>query len=105
MEEIMHIRSILLVSGAALALTACTEVPSEPIVTSFNEASVGIQIQQSTFAVMTPEAEAKAVEKADAKAQDVCGRGPNRRAERTSSRQVPAGEYMIATEYLYLCLR
>lgn len=94
-----------LACGATLALGACTEVPSEPIVTSFNESSVGIQIQQSTFAVMTPEAEAEAIKKADAKAQDVCSRGPNRRAERTSSRQVPAGEYMMATEYLYLCLR
>lgn len=101
----MRSNFIFLVSGAALALTACTEVPSEPIVASFNEASVGIQIQQSTFAVMTPEAEAKAIQKADAKAQDICSRGPNRRAERTSSRQVPAGEYMIATEYLYLCLK
>ena len=94
-----------MVFGAALALSACTDTPAEPIVTSFNESSVGIQIQQSSLAMMTPEAEAAAIEKADAKAQDICSRGPNRRAERTSSRQVPAGEYTIATEYLYLCLR
>mgnify|MGYP003147821952 CR=1 FL=1 len=97
-------RTLALTLGATFALTACTEMASEPIVTSFNESSVGIQIQQSTFAVMTPEAEAKSIAMADAKAQEICSRGPKRRAERTSSRQVPAGEYMIATEYLYLCL-
>ena len=103
-EVIMHNKFIMAL-GTTLALAACTDTASEPIVTSFNEASVGIQIQQSTFAVMTPEAEAAAVAKADARAQEICSRGPNRRAERASSRQVPAGEYMISTEYLYLCLK
>ena len=94
-----------LVLGSSVGLAACTDMASEPIVTSFNESSVGIQIQQSTLAVMTEEAQAQSIAMADAKAQDICSRGPNRRAERASSRQVPAGEYMIATEYLYLCLK
>lgn len=100
----MNFKLICLTVCASLTLAACTETAAEPIVTSFNKSSVGIQIQQSTFAVMTPEAEAQAVAKADTRAQEICSRGPNRRAERASSRQVPAGEYTIATEYLYLCL-
>jgi hypothetical protein len=101
----MPTKLITLLLGSTLALTACTDVPSQPIVSSFNDSSVGIQIQQSTFAVMTPEAEAKALELADAKAQDICSRGPKRRAERASVRTVPSSEYVITVEYLYLCLR
>ncbi|WP_143514463.1 hypothetical protein [Primorskyibacter flagellatus] len=103
-EREFRMRTLVIAFGATFALTACTEMASEPIVTSFNESTVGIQIQQSSLAVMTPEAEAKSIAMADAKAQEICSRGPKRRAERASSRQVPAGEYMIATEYLYLCL-
>lgn len=88
----------------SLVLSSCTATASDPIVTSFNEASVGIQVQQSTLMPMTPEAEAESILKADAKAQEICSRGPKRNAERVSSRSVPAGEYMMATEYLYLCL-
>jgi Tfp pilus assembly protein PilW len=104
-EVIMRSKLIVMAFGTSLALAACTDTASEPIVTSFNEASVGIQIQQSTFAVMTPEAEAASIAKADARAQEICSRGPNRRAERASARQVPSGEYTISTEYLYLCLQ
>jgi Tfp pilus assembly protein PilW len=96
---------LALALGSVVTLAACTDTAYEPIVTSFNESSVGIQIQQSTFAVMNEGAQAQAIAMADAKAQNICSRGPNRTAERTSSRQVPAGEYVIATEYLYLCLK
>lgn len=92
--------------ATALALGACaTAVPSEPTVVSFNESSVGIQIIESALAPMSAEARAAALVKADERAQEICSRGPNRRAERTSQRSVPAGEYTMATEYLYLCLR
>lgn len=92
--------------ATTLALGACaTPEPAEPIVVSFNEASVGIQIQEHSMAPMSPEAREVALSKADQRAQEICSRGPNRRAERTSSRRVPAGEYTITTEYLYLCLQ
>ena len=104
-EVFMRSKSIVMAFGTSLALVACTNTASEPIVTSFNESSVGIQIQQSTFAIMTPEAEAVSVAQADARAQEICSRGPNRRAERASARDVPSAEYTITTEYLYLCLR
>lgn len=100
----MTLRAFVFLLAGLIPLSACVATPSEPIVTSFNESSVGIQIQQSSLAPMTQEAEAEAVRLADAKAQEVCSRGPNRRAERASSRSVPAGEYMMAREYLYLCL-
>jgi hypothetical protein len=101
----MRYLPITFLSATIFGLTACVTTVSEPIVTSFNESSVGIQIQQSSLAPMTAEAEAQALALADARAQEICSRGPNRRAERVSARQVPAGEYMMATEYLYLCLR
>lgn len=91
---------------AALTLAACASTaPSEPMVTSFNESSVGIQIREFSLAPMNAEARAQAVAMADVKAQEVCSRGPNRKAERASSRQVPAGDDYIVTEYLYLCLK
>jgi len=48
---------------------------------------------------------AEAIRKADAKAAEICRRGPNRNAEFTSSRVIPTGQYTAVTERLYLCLK
>ncbi|SEK37569.1 hypothetical protein SAMN05421666_1663 [Roseovarius nanhaiticus] len=86
-------------------LMACAAAGPEPVVASFNEASVGIQLDANQMGFATEEARRDAVAKADAKAAEICSRGPNRKAEYASSRTFSTGQYTSATERLYLCLK
>mmetsp|Transcript_110 Transcript_110/g.162 ORF Transcript_110/g.162 Transcript_110/m.162 type:complete len:105 (-) Transcript_110:120-434(-) len=88
--------------GALGLTTACVTGPIEPAVSSFNEASVGIQLPDMTY--VPADQRALAISKADAKAAEICKRGPNRRAEYVSSRTIPVSQYTAITERLYLCL-
>jgi hypothetical protein len=74
-------------------LAACEPIPKEPIVSSFNDASVTI---------IQPPLAAFSAEQLQARAEDICRRGTNRRAaERVSQRTLP--DYQ-GIEYLFLCL-
>lgn len=86
-------------------LTACAPLALEPVVSSFNEASVGIQLDGNAMEFSSSEKRAEAIAKADAEAAKVCQRGPNRKAEYASSRRLPTGQYTYVIERLYLCLR
>ncbi|MFD0858423.1 hypothetical protein [Roseovarius aquimarinus] len=88
-----------------LALMGCAVPNPEPVVASFNEASVGIQIDGNSLDFASAEAKAAAIAKADAKAAEICSRGPKRRAEFASSRRITTGDYTYVTERLYLCLK
>lgn len=94
-----------LVVSAGLAGCGTPESMTEPIVSSFNEASVEIQIGQGDMGFMSEEVRAQAVQKADAKATEICARGPNRRAEFASQRRIPVSQYIAVTKRLYLCLK
>ena len=97
--------SLLLSATIALLLGACTTVPPEPVVSSFNESSVGIQLNGSALSLASEETRQAAFAAADAEAADICRRGPNRRAEFVSSRNIPINQYAYNIERLYLCLR
>ena len=77
----------------------------EPAISSFNEASVAIQLNANMMSMTDEASRAQAIRKADQLAADTCRRGPNRRAEFASSRNIPTGQYTSVTERLYLCLR
>ena len=94
----------LLLGAVLLVATACTIVPPEPVVSSFNESSVGIQMNGTTLEFASAESRAVAIAAADARAADICRRGPNRRAEFVSSRIIPINQYAYNVERLYLCL-
>ncbi|MFZ5962015.1 hypothetical protein ACOXXX_03610 [Thalassococcus sp. BH17M4-6] len=101
----------ILMCGALCALgfgLAGCEMPEdqlEPVVASFNEASVGIQLNGNAMDFSSSEQRAAAIARADAKANEICSRGPNRRAEFASTRNLPTGQYSYVKERLYLCLR
>lgn len=91
--------------GAVFAVAAC-DVPSpEPVVASFNEASVGIRLNGAQLDFASAEVKKAAFTQADAKAAEICRRGPNRRADFVSTRTIPTGQYTYEIERLYLCLR
>jgi 4'-phosphopantetheinyl transferase EntD len=95
-----------IVGLASLAfVAACATGPIEPVVASFNEASVGIQIDGNMYEFSSAEVKQQAIASADQKAADICRRGPNRRAEFVSSRNMATGQYSYVIERLYLCLR
>jgi hypothetical protein len=91
--------------SAGLAGCGTPESMTEPIVSSFNEASVEIQLGQGDMGFVSEEMRAQAVQKADAKAAEICARGPNRRAEYASQRRIPLSQYVYVTKRLYLCLK
>ncbi|MCC5967465.1 MAG: hypothetical protein JJU24_15150 [Natronohydrobacter sp.] len=84
---------------------ACGPMNIEPAVSSFNEASVGIQLDGNAMEFSSAAKRAEAITKADAEAAKICQRGPNRKAEYASSRRIPTGQYSYVIERLYLCLR
>jgi hypothetical protein len=88
-----------------LVAAGCTMPTAEPAVASFNEASVGIRLNGNALQFAGAQAQAEAYAKADAKAAEICSRGPNRKAEFASSRQIPTSQYTFDIERLYLCLR
>lgn len=95
-----------LAMASALALAACGVVTSvEPVVASFNESSVGIQLDGNAMDFASEEVRQQAIAAADAKAAEICSRGPNRRAEYASERRFSTSQYSYARERLYLCLR
>lgn len=97
-------KSLLCVFGI-LALSACVPNSAVPVVSSFNEASVGIQIDATSFDFSGAQAQQAASLEADELAAEICARGPNRRAEFASQRRIPTGQYSAVYERLYLCLR
>lgn len=101
---ILHFKKQLAL-GLLCAVAACGPMHIEPAVSSFNEASVGIQLDGNAMDLSSAEKRAEAIAKADAEAAKVCQRGPNRKAEYASSRRIPTGQYSNVIERLYLCLR
>jgi len=98
--------ALLLVATSGLLMSCSGLVPApEPVISSFNEASVGIQLQGFAMEMASPEVRNAALAAADDQAAGVCRRGPNRRAEFASTRNVPTGQYSYVIERLYLCLR
>lgn len=91
----------------SLLLLSCSGMVPEPtpVVSSFNEASVGIQLQGFALEMASPEVRAAAIAAADDQAAAICRQGPNRRSEFASTRNVPTGQYTYVIERLYLCLR
>ncbi len=96
--------AIVIIVSATL-LSGCGAPNNEPVVVSFNEASVGIRLNGNSLEFSGPEAKAEAFAKADAKAREICARGPNRKAEYASTRNIPTGQYTYEIERLYLCLK
>ena len=97
-------KRIACMSLAAFFVTACDDTAREPIVSSFNEASVEIQVQNIDF--MSKEALAASYQAADVKAASICKRGPNRKAEYVSTRPIStSNQYVNHQAQLYLCLR
>ena len=86
-------------------LAACGDLNVEPAISSFNEASVAIQLDGNSMDLSNAEARTAAIAKADILASDTCRRGPRRTAEFASTRNIQTGQYSYAIERLYLCLR
>jgi hypothetical protein len=76
----------------------------QPAVSQFNGDSVSIQVNGTAVEFMSPEDRAVVFAKADAEAARICGKGSKKRAEYTSSRNIPTGQYSYQIERLYLCL-
>jgi hypothetical protein len=101
----MNLKSYWYAAPLSLVLAACATGPIEPAVSSFNEASVAIQLNGNQMEFSTEETRQAAIQRANALAAEICARGPNRRAEFASSRNIPTGQYTYVVERLYLCLR
>lgn len=88
-----------------LTVASCGPMVIQPAISSFNEASVAVQLNGSQMEFTDAASRAAAVDSADQLAADTCRRGPNRHAEFASSRNIPTGQYTYVIERLYLCLR
>lgn len=98
-------KKIIVTGALALFVSGCAEPQLDPVVVSFNEASVGVQITDGHIYDVKPKAEQAAIDAAaDAEAAEICRRGPKRQAEFTSVRRIRTGDYTHAYERLYLCL-
>ena len=100
-------KSSVLSVAAFVVLASCTGLGPAPVpvISSFNEASVGIQLDGFAMDLATQETKDAAIAAANDQAEGVCRRGPNRRAEFASTRNIPTGQYAYVIERLYLCLR
>ena len=105
MPDFKMLKTCGLLCISTIGLAACGEPNTEPAVASFNEASVGIRLNGNALDFVGAEGRAQAIAKADAKAAEICSRGPNRKAEFASSRRIVTGQYTYEIERLYLCLR
>ncbi|HBS49845.1 MAG TPA: hypothetical protein DEA05_07030 [Rhodobacteraceae bacterium] len=76
----------------------------EPAVSQFNGDSVSIQLNGNQLEFATQQVRQAANAKADARAAEICRRGHRKRAEHTSTRNIPTGQYTYVIERLYLCL-
>ncbi|SOH93388.1 hypothetical protein SAMN06273572_10264 [Monaibacterium marinum] len=84
-------------------ISGCISQPSEPLVASFNGDSVDIQIDNIEY--LTAPALAISRANADARAQEICERGPKKKAEFASARKLyTANQYIVHELRLYLCL-
>jgi hypothetical protein len=54
--------------------------------------------------VAAQDVQQQAILRADAEATRICQQGQKKRAEFTSTRNIPTGQYSYAVERLYLCL-
>lgn len=95
----------LLASVGALLVTACASPDQiQPAVSQFNGDSVSIQVNGTAVEFMKPEDRAKVFANADSEAARICAKGSKKRAEFTSARNIPTGQYTYQIERLYLCL-
>ncbi|GKY86992.1 hypothetical protein [Sinisalibacter aestuarii] len=76
----------------------------QPVVSQFNGDSVSIQLNGNVFEFLAAEDKQVALNKADAEAARICAKGPKKKAEFASFRNVPTGQYSYVIERLYLCL-
>lgn len=102
--EKLKLKAVASVLGV-LTLTSCGPMDIEPAISSFNEASVAVQLNGNMMELTDETSRAEAILKADAVAENTCRRGPRRKAEFASSRRIPTGQYSYVIERLYLCLR
>lgn len=91
---------------AAVALGGCAVSPEhiEPAVSQYNGDSVSIQLDGNALEFASAETRTIVNRKADQRAVEICRRGHRKRAEFTSTRRIPTGQYTYALERLYLCL-
>lgn len=91
--------------GFAFIVSGCaTPDQVQPAVSQFNGDSVSIQVDGPSVEFMSPEDRAKVFANADAEASRICAKGSKKRAEYTSTRNIPTGQYTYQIERLYLCL-
>jgi hypothetical protein len=95
--------SLVCFGGVAACGVAVDNI--NPAVSQYNGDSVSIQLNGNLLEFATPEVRTAAFQKADNEAARICAKGHKKRAEYTSSRNLPTGQYSYAIERLYLCLR
>lgn len=93
--------------ACCVVLAACgvTVDNINPAVSQYNGDSVSIQLNGNMLEFATPDVRAAAIQKANAEAARICSKGHKKRAEFTSTRNIPTGQYAYSIERLYLCLR
>lgn len=97
-------RKAVLPTVLLTALTACAAPTVEPAVSQYNGDSVSIQLDGGALMFASDQDRAAVNAKADARAVEICQRGHRKRAEFTSTRNIPTGQYTYVIERLYLCL-
>lgn len=96
-----------ILTAATLSLVSACTVDIDrinPAVSQFNGDSVNIQLDNTMLSLATDDVKTAAFAKADAEAVRICAKGSKRRAEFTSTRVIPTGQYTSVQERLYLCL-
>lgn len=90
----------------AFFVSGCAVTPDqiEPAVSQYNGDSVSIQVDQMQFSLVAADQQKVVKAKMDARAAEICRRGHKKRAEYTSVRSIPTGQYSSVMERLYLCL-
>lgn len=76
----------------------------QPVVSQFNGDSVSVQLNGGLLEFASADVRQEAFRKADAEAQRICAKGHRKKAEFTSTRNIPTGQYSYQIERLYLCL-
>ena len=99
-------RKIAMAVLAAFIVSGCDLPPDqiEPVVSQYNGDSVSIQLDGMSMEMTSPESRAIVNENANTRSQEICRRGHKKRAEFTSTRRIPTGQYTYVVERLYLCL-
>ncbi len=99
-----RVKCLMAMSLITLVAGCATQAP-QPIVSAFNGDSVEIQIENNALS-STPEQMEEARAETQRIAEEICNRGPNKKAEYVSTRTMPTTNAFIAYEtHLFLCLQ